>query len=178
VLMEQLDHQACEALERAGNADCRADSDKHVLRRLDVNLQLARLVDGRVEERKQTLRCHVSGGSLCARQVLVRTWWVMSGRASLMSRPILRMTPMWSSLLSRLYLSSRAPGPRPVPCDALYVSRVALQSTTIRRCVSLSLVGMGACCSATSLGSSGGGIDCVPGGMTALSALSRMYGYL
>lgn len=96
----------------------------------------------------------------------------MSGLASLMSRPILRITPMWSSLLSRLYLSSRAPGPRPVPCDALYVSSVALHRTTIRRCVSLSLVGMGACCSATSLGSSGGGIDCVPVRSSVASALS------
>jgi hypothetical protein len=37
--------------------------------------------------------------------------------------------------------------------------------------VSLSVLGIGTCCSATSRGSSGGGIDWVPVGDTAMSAL-------
>jgi hypothetical protein len=84
----------------------------------------------------------------------------MSGRASLMSRPILRMMPMWSSLLSREYFSSRAEPPAP-PCD-LYVSRLAFERTTISRCVVLSLDAIGTCWSATSRGSSAGGNDWVP----------------
>ena len=92
------------------------------------------------------------------------TWCVMSGRASLMSRFILRMTPMCSSLLSNEYLSSRCRPmrPPPPPWEALYVSRLALERTTIRRCESLSLAGMGTCCSATSRGRAGGGSDWVP----------------
>lgn len=92
------------------------------------------------------------------------TWCVMSGRASLMSRFILRMTPMCSSLLSSEYLSSRCRPmrPPPPPWEALYVSRLAFERTTIRRCESLSLAGMGWCCSATSRGRAGGGSDWVP----------------
>ena len=86
---------------------------------------------------------------------------MISGRASLMSRFILRMTPMCSSLLSRVYFSSYR---MPVleMYEALYVSRLALESTTIRRRVDLSLALMGWCCSATSAGISGGGQDCDP----------------
>ena len=85
----------------------------------------------------------------------------MSGRASLMSRFIFRITPMCSSLFRSEYLSSRMFPPRP-PCDALYVSKLALDKTTTSLCVSLSLAAMGTCCSATSRGSAGGGHDCVP----------------
>jgi hypothetical protein len=85
----------------------------------------------------------------------------MSGRASLMSRFIFRMTPICSSLFRSEYFSSRMLPPRP-PCDALYVSRLALDKTTINLCVFLSLEGIGTCCSATSCGSCGGGHDCVP----------------
>lgn len=94
----------------------------------------------------------------------------MSGRASLMSRPILRMTPMCSSLLRSEYFSSRPFRP---PCDDLYVSRLAFDSTTINRFVSLSWAGIGVCCSATSCGSSGGGHDWVPAshGWLLISAL-------
>lgn len=85
----------------------------------------------------------------------------MSGRASLISRFILRMTPICSSLFKSEYFSSRILLIRP-PCDALYVSKLAFDNTTMSRWVSLSLEGMGVCCSATSCGSSGGGHDCVP----------------
>jgi len=82
----------------------------------------------------------------------------MSGRASLISRPILRMTPICSSLFSSEYFSS-LPG---LPLwAARYVSREAFDNTTINRFVSLSLVGIALCCSATRRGSSGGGRDCV-----------------
>jgi hypothetical protein len=50
---------------------------------------------------------------------------------------------------NRLNFSSRPPGPCPEPCEALYVSNVALQSTMIRRCVSFSLLAMGMRCSTT-----------------------------
>jgi hypothetical protein len=59
--MEQLHHETGKALESSGNAHCRADPDKHVLVRLDVDLEPARLVDGRIEESEETLRRHVSG---------------------------------------------------------------------------------------------------------------------
>lgn len=98
-----------------------------------------------------------------------QTWWVISGRASLMSLPIFRMTPMCSSLLRSEYFAS----PLRPPCDDLYVSRLALESTTINRFVSLSWAGIGVCCSATSCGSSGGGHDWVPAsqGWLLISAL-------
>lgn len=80
-----------------------------------------------------------------------RTWCVMSGLASEMSRFILRMMPMCSSLLRREYFSSRWtpmwPGRE---CDDLYVSSDACDRTTIRRFESLSVGGMATCCSATS----------------------------
>ena len=78
-----------------------------------------------------------------------QTWCVMSGRASLISLFILRMTPMCSSLLRSEYFSSCLPGPLP-PWEDLYVSKLAFESTTMRRCVSLSLEAIGTCCSATS----------------------------
>lgn len=81
-----------------------------------------------------------------------------------MSRFIFLMTPMCSSLLSSEYFSSRYVPVRlfPPPYEALYVSRLALERTTIKRCESLSVGGMGVLCSATSCGSDGGGSDWVP----------------
>jgi len=89
---------------------------------------------------------------------------VISGRASLMSRPIFRMTPICSSLFRSEYFSSLCtPGlPFPPEKTALYVSRLALERTTMSLLVSLSVEGMGTCCSATSCGRAGGGRDCVP----------------
>lgn len=80
-----------------------------------------------------------------------------------MSRFIFRSTPMCSSLLRREYLSSRCmPVRLDPPCAALYVSRLALDRTTMRRCESLSVGGIGVFCSATSCGRDGGGSDWVP----------------
>jgi hypothetical protein len=55
VAMEQLHHQTSKSLERSGNADGGADSNEHVLGCLNVNLKLARLVDGRIQKGEQTL---------------------------------------------------------------------------------------------------------------------------
>jgi len=49
VSVQELDHESGEALEGTGNAHCRADPDEHVLGGVDVDLELARLVDWRVE---------------------------------------------------------------------------------------------------------------------------------
>lgn len=48
--MEQLDHEPCETLEGTWNADSRADFDQNTLGGVNVDLQLACFVDGRVEE--------------------------------------------------------------------------------------------------------------------------------
>jgi hypothetical protein len=61
VSVEQLYHETSEALKCSGDADRRADSDEHVLVRLDVYLEPAGLVDGRIEESKETLTSRVSG---------------------------------------------------------------------------------------------------------------------
>lgn len=61
----------------------------------------------------------LKGGRIIRSHDARRTWWVMSGRASLMSRFILRMTPMCSSLFRSEYLSSRGRPGRPTPCEAL-----------------------------------------------------------
>ena len=102
----------------------------------------------------------------------------MSGLASLISRPVLRMIPICSSLLSKEYFSSRwAPGRPPgrgPPCEDLYVSRLAFESTTINLCVSLSLLAIGTCCSATSCGRAGGGNDCVPAMVNDVSKSSDL----
>ena len=47
--VEQLHHEAGKSLERPGYADGGVHPDKHVLGRLDVDLEPARLVDGRVQ---------------------------------------------------------------------------------------------------------------------------------
>ena len=53
--VQQLHHQPGEALEGSRDAHRRADLDEHPLRRVDVDLQSARFVDGRIEECEQTL---------------------------------------------------------------------------------------------------------------------------
>lgn len=53
--VEQLHHQAGEALERAGDADRRRDLNEDAFGGLDVDLQPACLVDGRVKEGKEAL---------------------------------------------------------------------------------------------------------------------------
>lgn len=85
---------------------------------------------------------------------------MISGRASLISRFIFRMTPICSSLFSSENFSSLLPVLP--PREERKTSRVALDSTTISLCVTLSVSAMGTCCSATRHGSSGGGSDCVP----------------
>lgn len=65
-------------------------------------------------------------------------------------------TNMLIAVQQRIF-SSLPPGLPPL-WTARYVSRLAFDRTTISRCESLSLAAMGTCCSATSLGSSGGGV--------------------
>ena len=55
VTVQQLHHQTSEALEGTRNADGGVDLDKHAPSGLDVDLQLTRLVDGRIEQGKQAL---------------------------------------------------------------------------------------------------------------------------
>jgi hypothetical protein len=47
--MQQLDHETGESLEGTWDAHCRADPDEHILRGVYVDLELARLVDWRVQ---------------------------------------------------------------------------------------------------------------------------------
>jgi hypothetical protein len=58
--MQKLHHQTRESFECSRDADGRANSDEHILGRVYVDLQLAGLVDRRIEERKETLYRHVS----------------------------------------------------------------------------------------------------------------------
>lgn len=53
--VEQLHHQAGEALERARNADGRRDFNQHIFRCRDVYLKFAGLVDGRIEKGEKAL---------------------------------------------------------------------------------------------------------------------------
>lgn len=53
--VQELHHEACEALEGAWDADGRADFDQHALGGVDVDLESAGFVDGRVEEREEAL---------------------------------------------------------------------------------------------------------------------------
>ena len=55
-----MDHETGEALERSGNANSRANFDQDAFCSVDVDLQLASLVDGRVQQSKQTLKVEVS----------------------------------------------------------------------------------------------------------------------
>jgi uncharacterized Zn-binding protein involved in type VI secretion len=58
VSVKQLHHQTCESLEGSRNAHSGRHPDEDVLCRLDVDLQLASLVDWRVEQGEQTLSPH------------------------------------------------------------------------------------------------------------------------
>lgn len=53
--VEELDHQTSKPLERSGNANGGVHFNQDPLRRMDVDLELARLVDGGVEESEETL---------------------------------------------------------------------------------------------------------------------------
>ena len=44
--VEELDHEACEALEGAGDPDGRADFDEHAFGGVDVDLESAGFIDG------------------------------------------------------------------------------------------------------------------------------------
>jgi len=116
--VEQLDHETGETLEGSGDADGGVDFDQNSLGCVDENLEPTGLVDRRVKKSQKTLRW-VSGYSFFIyscflfQAMLNRTWWVISGRASLISRFILRMIPMCSSLFSRENFSSLVP-PRPL----------------------------------------------------------------
>jgi hypothetical protein len=70
VAMQQLDHQTGEALEGTRYAHGGVDLDEHAAGGLDVDLQLARLVDGRVEQGEQALQALlVRGVALMAKRV-------------------------------------------------------------------------------------------------------------
>src|SRR5690242_4110314 len=58
--VQQLHHQASKSLECTWDAHSRADPDKDVASSLDVDLELARLVDRRIKESEETLLRHVS----------------------------------------------------------------------------------------------------------------------
>jgi len=58
--VQQLHHQTSEALECTWDTHGGADTNEDVARSLDVDLELARLVDGRIEEGEQALWRHVS----------------------------------------------------------------------------------------------------------------------
>lgn len=53
--MQQLNHQTGETLECAGNANRGVDFDQDTFGGVDINLQAASLVDGRVEEGEKAL---------------------------------------------------------------------------------------------------------------------------
>lgn len=109
--VEQLHHETGEPLECSRDTDGRVDFDQDALGGVDENLEPTGLVHGGVEKSEQTLRW-ISGDSLTLLlplAMLNRTWWVISGRASLISRFILRMIPMCSSLFNRENFSSLVP---------------------------------------------------------------------
>jgi hypothetical protein len=47
--VQELDHESSKPLECTRNAHCRADPYEHILGRVDVDLELARLVNWRVK---------------------------------------------------------------------------------------------------------------------------------
>ena len=57
--MQQLYHQAREALVRAGDADGGVDLDQHILSGADVHLETSGLVEGRVDQGQQFLMANV-----------------------------------------------------------------------------------------------------------------------
>lgn len=58
--MQQLDHQTSEPLEGTRNTDRGGNLDQDALGRVDVNLEFAGLVDGRIEQSKETLVSMIS----------------------------------------------------------------------------------------------------------------------
>jgi len=67
--VKKLDHETSEAFEGTWNSDSRANFDEDAFGGVDVDLQLAGLVDRRVEEGKETLKR--SQHVLCPRVRLV-----------------------------------------------------------------------------------------------------------
>lgn len=57
--VQQLHHQSGETLECTWDAHCGADPDEDIACSLDVDLEPARLIDGRIEEGEQALWRHV-----------------------------------------------------------------------------------------------------------------------
>lgn len=53
--MQQLYHETSKPLKGSGNSDGGGYFNQHALGRVDINLQLAGLVDRRIEQREQTL---------------------------------------------------------------------------------------------------------------------------
>lgn len=53
--MQELDHQPGEPLEGTGNAHGRANFDENAFGCVDVYLELAGFIDGRIKERKKAL---------------------------------------------------------------------------------------------------------------------------
>lgn len=140
-------HESAEPLEGSGNANGRVDLDEDALGGVDVDLQPAGLVEGRVEECQEALCRGPSPSVSCtgASYDERRTWWVMSGLACAMSLPIFASTPWWSSQFNRLYFSSPLPPRAPGGALCLYVSRHACSRTTINlRVESLSALVFGA----------------------------------
>ncbi len=106
--MEELNHKTGESFESSWYSDSGADFNEDSSSGVDVDLKFPRLIDGRVQQGKKTLR-RINKTKLS--YSIGHTWWVISGLASLISRFILRITPMCSSLFSSEYFSSRgAPG--------------------------------------------------------------------
>lgn len=58
--MEELDHQASKALEGSRYAHSWADLDENALGSVNVDLEFAGFVDGRVEESEEALYAEVS----------------------------------------------------------------------------------------------------------------------
>ena len=53
--MKELDHETSKTLERSGNTDGGVDLNQYTLGRLDVDLKLPGLVDGRVKKCEKAL---------------------------------------------------------------------------------------------------------------------------
>lgn len=58
--MEELDHETGETLERSWDADGGRDLDQDTFGGMNIDLQLASLVEGRVKQREKTLALWVS----------------------------------------------------------------------------------------------------------------------
>ncbi len=115
--MEKLNHEPGKTFESARYTDSRADFNEDSTSGMNVYLQLSGFVDGRIEKRKKTLQ---APSAVKQKHLLLQklTWCVISGRASLISRFILRMIPICSSLFNSEYLSSRIFAPRPPAYEA------------------------------------------------------------